>query len=59
MATRIPALSACASRMPSGERRCAERLEHKLDDDLLWWAVPVGPKQSHPISGSSNRVTAF
>lgn len=27
----------------------AERLEKKLDDDyLLWYDVPVGPKQSHP-----------
>lgn len=35
--------------MTSGERRLAERLEHKLDDDyLLWYDVPVGPKQSHP-----------
>ncbi|CAD5374783.1 DNA helicase [Rubrivivax sp. A210] len=49
MATLIPALSACASRMTSGERRFAERLEQKLDDDyLLWYDVPVGPKQSHP-----------
>jgi hypothetical protein len=32
-----------------GERRLAERLEQKLDDDyLLWYDVPVGPKQSHP-----------
>ena len=35
--------------MTSGERRLAERLEHKLDDDyLLWYDVPVGPKQTHP-----------
>lgn len=35
--------------MTSGERRLAERLEQKLDDDyLLWYDVPVGPKQSHP-----------
>lgn len=33
--------------MTGGERRLAERLEHKLDDDyLLWYDVPVGPKQS-------------
>ncbi len=33
MATLIPALGACVSRMTSGERRLAERLEQKLDDD--------------------------
>ncbi|NMM09746.1 MAG: AAA family ATPase [Polaromonas sp.] len=35
--------------MTSGERRLAERLEQKLDDDyLLWYDVPIGPKQTHP-----------
>jgi len=35
--------------MTSGEKRLAERLEQKLDDDyLLWYDVPVGPKYSHP-----------
>lgn len=35
--------------MTAGERRLAERLEQKLDDDyLLWYDVPVGPKQTHP-----------
>ncbi|WP_193388008.1 DEAD/DEAH box helicase [Caenimonas sp. SL110] len=49
MAVLIPALGACASRMTSGERRLAERLEQKLDDDyVLWYDVPVGPKQTHP-----------
>ncbi len=49
MATLIPALGTCAPRMTSGERRLAERLEQKLDDDyLLWYDVPVGPKQTHP-----------
>jgi hypothetical protein len=49
MATLIPALSTCVGRMTSGERRLAERLQQKLDDDyLLWFDVPVGPKQSHP-----------
>lgn len=49
MATLIPALGSCVSRMTSGERRLAERLEQKLDDDyLMWYDVPVGPKQSHP-----------
>jgi hypothetical protein len=49
MATLIPSIGTCVSRMTSGERRLAERLEQKLDDDyLLWYDVPVGPKQSHP-----------
>ncbi len=49
MATLMPALGACVSRMTQGERRLAERLEHQLDDDYLaWYDVPVGPKQSHP-----------
>ena len=49
MATLIPSLATCVSRMTSGERRLAERLEAKLDDDyLVWYDVPVGPKQSHP-----------
>lgn len=35
--------------MTPGERRLAERLEQKLDDDyLVWYDVPVGPKQTHP-----------
>jgi len=49
VAVLIPALSACAGRMTSGERRLAERLEQKLEDDyMLWYDVPVGPKQTHP-----------
>ncbi len=49
MATLIPALGSCVSRMTRGERRLAERLEAKLDDDyLLWYDVPIGPKQWHP-----------
>ena len=48
MATLIPAIGGCSFET-SGERRLAERLEQKLDDDyLLWYDVPVGPKQSHP-----------
>jgi hypothetical protein len=35
--------------MTSGERRVAERLEDKLDDDyLLWYDVPMGPRHAHP-----------
>ncbi len=49
MATLIPTLSSCVSRMTAGERRTAERLEQKLDDDyLLWYDVPVGPQRLHP-----------
>ncbi len=49
MATLIPALGSCTARMTSGERRLAERLEQKLEDDyLLWYDVPIGPKQTHP-----------
>ena len=48
MATLIPSIGSCSFET-SGERRLAERLEQKLDDDyLLWYDVPVGPKQSHP-----------
>lgn len=49
MATLIPALGSCVSRMTGGERRVAERLEQKLDDDyLLWYDVPIGPRSAHP-----------
>jgi len=49
MATLIPAMSSCVSRMTGGERRVAERLEQKLDDDyLLWYDVPMGPRNTHP-----------
>ena len=48
MATLIPAIGSCSFET-TGERCLAERLEQKLDDDyLLWYDVPVGPKQSHP-----------
>jgi hypothetical protein len=49
MATLIPSVGTCASRMTRGERRVAERLEDKLDDDyLVWYDVPVGPHRAHP-----------
>jgi hypothetical protein len=49
VAVLIPALGSCAARMTSGERRLAERLEQKLDDDyLIWYDVPVGPMRTHP-----------
>jgi len=35
--------------MTTGERRLAERLQEKLEDDYyLWWDVPIGPKQTRP-----------
>ena len=49
MATLIPSIGTCVARMTSGERRLAERLEQKLDDDyLLWYDVPMGPRNTHP-----------
>ncbi len=49
MATLIPSIGSCGSRMTSGERKLAERLEQKLDDDyLLWYDVPIGPRHLHP-----------
>ncbi len=49
MATLIPAIGSCVARMTSGERRLAERLEQKLDDDYwLWYDVPMGPRNTHP-----------
>jgi Nuclease-related domain/UvrD-like helicase C-terminal domain/AAA domain len=45
----IPSISTSVSRMTPGERRLAERLEQKLDDDyLLWYDVPIGPRHLHP-----------
>ncbi len=35
--------------MTGGEKRLSERLEKKLEDDyLIWYDVPVGPKQLRP-----------
>ncbi|VVE30157.1 Putative ATP-dependent DNA helicase YjcD [Pandoraea eparura] len=49
MATIIPSLSSCVGRMQSGERRLAERLEQKLEDDyLIWYDVPVATMRSYP-----------
>ena len=48
MATLIPAIGSCSFET-TGERRLAERLEQKLDDDyLLWYDVPMGPRNTHP-----------
>ncbi len=49
MAVLLPSLSASAGRMTSGEKRLAERILQKLEDDYsVWYNVPVGPKQLHP-----------
>lgn len=49
MATIIPTLGSVKSRMTNGEKRFAERLEDKLEDDYLcWYDVAIGGKSSHP-----------
>ena len=49
MASLIPSRNSCVARMTSGEKRLAERLEQKLEDDyVIWYDVPIGPKQRHP-----------
>lgn len=49
MATLIPSIGACASRMTHGEKRLASRLEDKLEDDYLcWYDVSIGERTQHP-----------
>jgi len=49
VASLIPAIGSCVSRMTGGEKRLAYRLESKLEDDwLLWYDVPLGPRNVHP-----------
>jgi hypothetical protein len=49
VATIIPAIGSCASRMTAGERRLATRLEDKLEDDYLcWYDVSIGERTQHP-----------
>lgn len=49
MATLIPAIGSCVSRMTAGERRFAYRLEDKLEDDYLcWYDVAIGERTQHP-----------
>ncbi|WP_211208664.1 3'-5' exonuclease [Thiobacillus thioparus] len=49
MSTLIPSYSSCAARMTGGERRFAQRLESKLEDDYLcWYDVPIGQSMRHP-----------
>lgn len=48
MATLIPALSSCLSRMQAGEKRFARRLQEYLEDDYLcWYEMPVGNRQRY------------
>ncbi len=50
MASLIPSYSTCAGRMQAGERRFAQRLEAKLEEDYLcWFDVPLGGRRNdHP-----------
>lgn len=49
MTTLIPTLSSCAGRMTTGEKRFAERLETKLENDYwCWYDVPIGEYALHP-----------
>ncbi len=49
MALLIPSFNQCSRRMTPGERRLAQRLDDALEDDyLVWYDVPIGPKQRHP-----------
>ncbi len=48
MATLIPSISCCKF-ATTGERRFAQRLESKLEEDYLcWYDVPVGTGHLHP-----------
>lgn len=59
MAQLIPSLNSCLSRMQSGEKRFAYRLESHLEDDYLcWYESAVGNRQKytdfiilHPLRG--------
>lgn len=49
MTTLIPGYSTCSARMTSGERRFAQRLESKLEENYLcWYDVPIGQSMRHP-----------
>ncbi len=59
MATLIPSLNSCLSKMQAGEKRFAQRLEKLLEEDYLcWYDMPVGKRQRyadfiilHPLRG--------
>ncbi|WP_286962335.1 MULTISPECIES: nuclease-related domain-containing protein [unclassified Cupriavidus] len=49
MATIVPSLSSCVGRMWPGEKRLAERLEQKLDDDYkIWYDVRIASLEKYP-----------
>ena len=49
MAILLPSYASSARRMTLGERRLAQRLLDKLEDDYsCWYDVPVGPRFLHP-----------
>lgn len=49
MATIIPNINSHSTKMTSGERRVAQRLETFLEDDYLcWFDVPVGRARRYP-----------
>lgn len=49
MATLIPSLHSQIRQMTGGERRFAERLEEKLEDDCrIWYDVPTGASAAQP-----------
>jgi hypothetical protein len=49
LATLIPSISTCVSRMTSGEKRFANQLEAKLEEDYLcWYDVSIGEHTRHP-----------
>ncbi|GLQ98462.1 DEAD/DEAH box helicase [Dyella mobilis] len=49
MAKLIPSRNSSLAQMQAGEKRFSERLEQKLEDDyLLWYDVPIGPRQTRP-----------
>ncbi|BAZ33829.1 hypothetical protein NIES4074_63430 (plasmid) [Cylindrospermum sp. NIES-4074] len=46
MSTLIPSFNSCSAEMTPGERRLAQRLEEKLEDDYsVWYDVPIGKNQ--------------
>lgn len=49
MATLLPTIASCLSRMTPGEKRLAHRLEDKLEEDYLcWYDVSIGERNQHP-----------
>lgn len=49
MAELIPTLNTCLSKMTSGEKRFAQRLESLLEDDYVcWYDIPVGRLRRYP-----------